>query len=97
MSLSGFACCFDEEMDSIKDQVLANNNIVDGYVRAFCWRGSEMMNFSSRNQNHLAVAAWQWLSYFDPEVKMKHYLDISEWRRPSAQSAPVHAKAAGFI
>ena len=46
---------------------------------------------------HLAVAAWQWPSYFDPDVKMKGIaLDISDWRRPSAESAPVHAKAAGL-
>ena len=88
----------DEEMDSIKDMVLAANNIIDGYVRAFCWRGSEMMAISAQETKiHLAVAAWQWPSYFDPDVKMKGItLDISDWRRPSAQSAPVHAKAAGL-
>ena len=88
----------DDEMESIKDQVLAANNIVDGYVRAFCWRGSEMMAISAQQTKiHLAVAAWQWPSYFDPEVKMKGItLDISTWRRPSAESAPVHAKAAGL-
>ena len=35
-------------MDSIKDQVLAANDIIDGYVRAFCWRGSEMMAISAQ-------------------------------------------------
>ena len=85
-------------MDSIKDRVLAANNIVDGYVRAFCWRGSEMMAISAQETKiHLAIAAWQWPSYFEPEVKMKGItLDISDWRRPSPQSAPVHAKAAGL-
>ena len=88
----------DEELDGIKYQVLAANDIIDGYVRAFCWRGSEMMAISAQKTKiHLAVAAWQWPSYFDPEVKMKGItLDISDWRRPSAESAPVHAKAAGL-
>lgn len=88
----------DDEMDKIKDEVLRANNIKDGYVRAFCWRGSEMMAISAQNTKiHLAVAAWQWPSYFDPETKMKGItLDISSWRRPSAESAPVHAKAAGL-
>ena len=46
---------------------------------------------------HVAVAAWQWPSYFDPETKMKGItLDIADWKRPSAESAPVHAKAAGL-
>ena len=88
----------DEELEGIKYQVLAANDIIDGYVRAFCWRGSEMMAISAQKTKiHLAVAAWQWPSYFDPEVKMKGItLDISDWRRPSAESAPVHAKAAGL-
>ena len=88
----------DDEMDNIKEQVLAANGIVDGYIRAFCWRGSEMMAISAQETKiHLAVAAWQWPSYFDPNVKMKGItLDISDWRRPSAESAPVHAKAAGL-
>ena len=88
----------DDAMDAAKAAVIKANNIVDGYVRAFCWRGSEMMAISAQETKiHLAVAAWQWPSYFEPEVKMKGItLDISDWRRPSAQSAPVHAKAAGL-
>lgn len=88
----------DDEMEAIKKQVLAENDIVDGYVRAFCWRGSEMMAISAQQtKTHVAVAAWQWPSYFDPEVKMKGItLDIAEWKRPSPESAPVHAKAAGL-
>jgi len=88
----------DEEMEEVKAKVLAENNIVDGYVRAFCWRGSEMMAISAQQtKTHVAVAAWQWPSYFDPEVKMKGItLDIADWKRPSPESAPVHAKAAGL-
>ena len=88
----------DAELNQIKDDVLAENNIVDGYVRAFCWRGSEMMAISAQQTKiHLAVAAWQWPSYFDPETKMKGIkMDIAKWRRPAAESAPVHAKAAGL-
>jgi branched-chain amino acid aminotransferase len=87
-----------EEFDAIKAQVLDANHISDGYVRAFCWRGSEMMAISAQETKiHVAVAAWQWPSYFDPEIKMKGItLDIADWKRPSAESAPVHAKAAGL-
>ncbi len=54
----------DEEMEEVKAKVLAENNIVDGYVRAFCWRGSEMMAISAQQtKTHVAVAAWQWPSY----------------------------------
>jgi branched-chain amino acid aminotransferase len=57
-----------------------------------------MMAISAQQTTiHLAIAAWQWPSYFDPETKMKGItLDISSWRRPSPESAPVHAKAAGL-
>ncbi|MDG1412643.1 MAG: branched-chain amino acid aminotransferase, partial [Alphaproteobacteria bacterium] len=87
-----------EEFDAIKAQVLDANDISNGYVRAFCWRGSEMMAISAQETKiHVAVAAWQWPSYFDPETKMKGItLDIADWKRPSAESAPVHAKAAGL-
>lgn len=88
----------DDEFEAIKQQVLADNNITDGYIRAFCWRGSEMMAISAQQTTtHVAVAAWAWPSYFDPETKMKGItLDIAEWKRPSTESAPVHAKAAGL-
>ena len=87
-----------DEINAIKDEVLAANNIVNGYVRAFCWRGSEMMAISAQQTTaHVAVAAWEWPSYFDPETKMRGItLDISDWKRPSPESAPVHAKAAGL-
>ena len=88
----------DDEFEAVKQQVLAENNITDGYIRAFCWRGSEMMAISAQQTTtHVAVAAWAWPSYFDPETKMKGItLDIAEWKRPSKESAPVHAKAAGL-
>ena len=88
----------DDEVDAAKKAVIEDNNITDGYVRAFCWRGSEMMAVSAQmTKIHVAVAAWEWPSYFDPETKMKGItLDIAKWKRPSPESAPVHAKAAGL-
>lgn len=88
----------DEEVEAAKMAVVEVNNIVDGYVRAFCWRGSEMMAISAQQTTtHVAIAAWEWPSYFDPETKMKGItLDISDWRRPAPETAPVHAKAAGL-
>ena len=89
---------YDEALETAKHEVIKANNIVDGYVRAFCWRGSEMMAISAQQTTtHLAIAAWEWPSYFDPEIKMKGItLDIAKWRRPAPDSAPVHAKAAGL-
>ena len=86
------------EIDEASRAALRANNIVDGYVRPVAWRGSEMMGVAAQaNRIHLAIAAWDWPSYFSPEAKMKGIkLVTSKWRRPAPDTAPVHAKAAGL-
>jgi branched-chain amino acid aminotransferase len=86
------------ELNQANREVLAANNIVDGYVRPVAWRGSEMMGVSAQaNRINVAIAAWQWPSYFDPEARMKGIrLKMAPWRRPDPRTAPVHAKAAGL-
>ena len=75
-----------------------SQGIADGYLRPVVFRGSEMMAVSAQNAKiHVAVAAWQWPSYFNPEEKLKGIrLDIAKWQRPAPNTAPVHAKAAGL-
>jgi branched-chain amino acid aminotransferase len=70
----------------------------DAYVRPVVFRGSEMMAVSAQQtKTHVAIAAWQWPSYFDPETKMKGIrLDISDWKRPAPDTAPTKSKAAGL-
>lgn len=72
--------------------------IEDGYLRPVVFRGSEMMAVSAQHTKiHVAVAAWQWPSYFDPKEKLKGIrLDLAEWRRPAPDTAPSKAKAAGL-
>ncbi|MEP6831056.1 MAG: branched-chain amino acid aminotransferase, partial [Rhizomicrobium sp.] len=72
--------------------------IKDGYLRPVAFRGSEMMAVSAQNTTiHVAIACWPWPSYFSPEEKLKGIrLDIARWRRPAADTEPVHAKAAGL-
>ena len=86
------------QIDAAKAQVLAKNNLVDAYLRPVAWRGSEMMGVSAQNNTiHLAVAAWEWPSYFDPEQRRKGIrLDMAEYRRPDPATAPSRAKAAGL-
>ena len=71
---------------------------MDGYVRPVAFRGSEMMAVSAQaTKIHVAIAVWQWPSYFDPAEKLKGIrLDIAEWKRPAADTAPTQAKAAGL-
>jgi branched-chain amino acid aminotransferase len=74
------------------------NDIVDGYVRPVAWRGSEMMGVSAQaNTIHFGIAAWPWPSYFSPEARNKGIrVTMSDWRRPSPDTAPVKTKAAGL-
>jgi branched-chain amino acid aminotransferase len=73
-------------------------NIKDGYVRPVAFRGSEMMAVSAQNTKiHVAIAVWEWPSYFDPKEKLKGIrMDISDWKRPAPDTAPTQAKAAGL-
>jgi len=86
------------QIDAAKALVLAKNSFADAYVRPIAWRGSEMMGVSAQhNKIHLAIAAWDWPSYFDPAQRMKGIrLDIAEYRRPDPATAPTRAKASGL-
>jgi len=86
------------ELERAKQATLAANGIVDGYVRPVAWRGSEMMGVSAQhNRINVAIATWEWPSYFSPEAKMKGIdLTIAPWRRPDPACAPVKSKAAGL-
>ncbi|MGB3584327.1 MAG: branched-chain amino acid aminotransferase [Roseiarcus sp.] len=86
------------EIDAAKAEVLKRNHLVDAYVRPIAWRGSEMMGVSAQhNKIHLAIAVWDWPSYFDPAQRMKGIrLDIADYRRPDPATAPAMAKAAGL-
>ncbi|MDF3073518.1 MAG: ilvE [Alphaproteobacteria bacterium] len=86
------------EIDKATEETVKASGIVDGYVRPVAWRGSEMMGVSAQNNTiHLAIAVWEWPSYFTPEARMKGIrLKISPWQRPDPKTAPVHAKAAGL-
>ncbi|HEY2446415.1 MAG TPA: branched-chain amino acid aminotransferase [Rhizomicrobium sp.] len=73
-------------------------SLEDGYMRPVVFRGSEMMSVAApMSKIHVAIAAWQWPSYFSPEEKRKGIrLMISDWRRPAPDTAPTKSKAAGL-
>ncbi len=87
-----------DEIEAAKQEVLMANGLTDGYVRALAWRGAgeDMGVASALNPVHLCIAAWEWGAYYG-DAKMKGAkLDISKWKRPSPETIPVHAKAAGL-
>jgi branched-chain amino acid aminotransferase len=86
------------EIDAVCRELLVLNNLSDAYVRPVAWRGSEMMGVSAQtNRINVAVAVWEWPSYFNPEQRLKGIrLDMAEWRRPDPRTAPARSKAAGL-
>lgn len=87
-----------DQINEATYEAIRANNITDGYVRPIAWRGSEMMGVSAQGTKiNVSIAVWPWPSYFSPEARQKGIkLDLSEWRRPAPETAPVFAKAAGL-
>lgn len=87
-----------EEIDQACRDVIRANNLSDCYVRPIAWRGSEMMGVAAQSAKiHLAVAAWNWGSYFPMEQRLKGIrIAMATYRRPAPDSAPFRAKAAGL-
>ncbi len=87
-----------QEIDDACRALLSRQGFSDAYVRPIAWRGSEMMGVSAqKNSINLAIAIWQWPSYFDPAQRLKGIrVDIADYRRPDPQTAPSKSKAAGL-
>jgi branched-chain amino acid aminotransferase len=86
------------EINNACKNIVNIQKVQNGYVRPVIWRGSEMMAISAqKNKVHVAIATWEWGSYFDPKLKLKGIkLNISSWRRPNPNSVPWDTKAAGL-
>jgi branched-chain amino acid aminotransferase len=86
------------EIEAAKELVLDKNKQKDAYVRPVAWRGSEALGVSAQNNKiHLAIATWEWPSYFHPEQRLKGLrLDLADYRRPDPKTVPCLAKAAGL-
>jgi branched-chain amino acid aminotransferase len=88
----------EKEINNACKKIISVQNIQDGYVRPMAWRGSEMMAISAQQTKiHVAVATWDWGSYFDPKLKINGIrLNISNWRKPPPNSIPWDTKASGL-
>jgi len=87
-----------KEINEACKKIVNIQKVNNGYVRPVIWRGSEMMAISAqKNKIHVAIATWEWGSYFDPKLKLKGIkLNISSWRRPNPNSVPWDTKASGL-
>jgi branched-chain amino acid aminotransferase len=86
------------QIDQACKDACAKNGLTDAYVRPIAWRGSEMIGVSAQNTKiHVAIAVWDWPSYFSPAEKAKGIrMCWAKYKRPSPETEPVHAKAAGL-
>ena len=87
-----------DEINKATKKIVSVQNVQNGYVRPFAWRGSEMMAISAQQTKiHVAIATWEWGSYFDPKLKTEGIkLNISKWRRPAPNTIPCDTKASGL-
>jgi len=87
-----------DQVNEACKEIAEKNSIIDGYVRPIAWRGAEMMGVSAQSTKiNLAIAVWEWPSYFDPEQRLKGIrLTLSKWKRPSPETIPCDTKAAGL-
>ena len=87
-----------EDIDAAKEAVLKANGLTNAYVRAVMWRGSgpDMGVSAARNPVRMAVAVWEWGSYYGDAKWQGAKLDVAKWKRPSPETIPTAAKAAGL-
>ncbi|HWF01425.1 MAG TPA: branched-chain amino acid aminotransferase [Caulobacteraceae bacterium] len=86
------------EIEEACKQTCRKNGFEDCYVRPIAWRGAETLSVAAQNSKiHVAIAAWEWPSYFDPEQKKRGIrLGWAKYRRPAPDTAPTESKAAGL-
>ena len=86
-----------DQIDAACREVLAANNLVDGYVRPIAWRGTEQLSVSAQQTRiHLAIACWAWPNLFGADRMKGVRLGIAKWKRPHPETAPTASKAAGL-
>ena len=88
----------EDQINKASKNIISVQKIENGYVRPVAWRGSEMMAISAQQTKiHVAIATWEWGSYFDPKLKVEGIkLNISKWKRPAPDTIPWDTKASGL-
>lgn len=87
-----------ETINQAKKEILEANKLTNAYIRPVAWRGSEQMGISAQDTlTHVAIACWDWPSYFGDEAREKGIsLQTARWRAPMPDTATTESKAAGL-
>tara|TARA_B100001769_G_scaffold38859_1_gene26500 strand:+ start:345 stop:1268 length:924 start_codon:yes stop_codon:yes gene_type:complete len=60
------------ELNKVQKDILIKNNLNEGYIRPIVFLGNESLGIRATELSvNVAVAAWEWPSYMDPEAKEK--------------------------
>ena len=72
----------ENQINEASKKIISIQKVNNGYVRPVAWRGTEMMAISAQQTKiHVAIATWEWGSYFDPKLKTEGIkLNISKWK-----------------
>ena len=61
-----------DELNHVQKEIFIKNNLAEGYLRPIVFLGSESLGIRATELSvNVAVAAWEWPSYMDPEAKEK--------------------------
>ena len=87
-----------DELNRACKETAAKMGLEDCYLRPIAWRGPEQIGVSAQaTKVHVAVAAWEWPSYFKPEERANGIrLTRARYSRPAPFTAPTESKAAGL-
>ena len=87
-----------DQIEAAKQAVLEANGLRNAYLRVLAFRGAgeDMGVAAARNPIRMAVTAWEWGSYYGDAKTRGARLDIAKWKRPSPETIPTSAKAAGL-
>jgi branched-chain amino acid aminotransferase len=87
-----------EELNRACKETTQKMGLENCYLRPIAWRGPEQIAVSAQaTKIHVAIAAWDWPSYFKPEERAQGIrLTRAKYSRPAPNCAPTESKAAGL-
>ena len=60
----------EDEINNVQCEILNKNNLDEGYIRPIVYLGNEGLGLRAKDLSvNVAIAAWEWPSYMDPQAK----------------------------
>lgn len=80
-----------DELCQATTEIVAKNNLTDGYIRPLAWRGAEELGIgATRCTPQVMIACWPWGKYFGANEGIT--LCTSKWRKPDPTTAATASK-----